>query len=595
MEPSRSLIEAGLGFRKANILIRNGQLVNVLSEEIYDADVAIYNSKISAVGDVEEYVGPKTKIIDANRRYLVPGLIDGHIHFEVSKLSVTMFAKLVLPFGTTSIVTGLDQIFGIAGLDGVRQFLEESKKSHLKLFFAAPSKLPYTIPKSTLRYEFGPSEHEKSIQWHETIGVWETVTEFVLGIDRQKFTPDKTVWRALQLASRERKPVFGCAPMLTGPRLAGYVCAGVRCDHECYSAPESLEKLRSGLRLMIRESSVVHFFDENVRIVTENHVSTRRIGFCTDDVTATDVLKRGHLDNLVRKAIRCGVEPIKAIQMATLNCAEIYQIDDSVGSISPGRFADILFVENLADFRPKKVIANGVVVSSNGEITTPVKPPTRRGRMLKSFRTRKIKPEDITIKTNYDSKNVRVLSMQISKDVPFVRKSREVILPVQAKIVPPSPQNDVLYVSVTERHTGTGKTAVAFISGFKIQTGAIASSLSPDDNNIISIGATPADMARAIHSVVEMNGGQVVVHEGATTASLPLPIGGIVADVDPKEMSKQETELDEAAKKLGSNLESPFMTMIFLSITAIPDYAITDKGLVDCVRFKFINPIIGPA
>ncbi len=595
MEPDRALIEAGLGFRKAHTVIRNGRLVNVLSEEIYDADVAIYSSRIAAVGSVEDYLGPNTTIIDAKGRFLVPGLIDGHIHFEVSKLSVTMFAKLLLPCGTTSIVTGLDQIFGIAGLDGVRQFLEESKSSHLKLFFGAPSKLPYTIPKSTLRYEFGPSEHEKSIEWKETVGVWETVAEFVLGTDHQKLTPDKKVWRALQLASQKRRLVLGCAPMLTGPRLAGYVCAGVRCDHECYSAPESLEKLRSGLRLMIRESSVVHFFDENIRILTENKVSSRRIGLCTDDITATDVLKRGHLDNLVRKAIRCGVEPIKAVQMASLNCAEIYQIDDSVGSISPGRSADILFVQDLDDFKPEKVIASGIVVSSGGQIMTTFKPPTRRGRMLRSFRTRKIKPQDVAIHTKYNSPKVQVLSMQISKAVPFVRKRRDAVLPVEGKIVPPSPENDVLYVSVTERHTGTGNTAVAFISGFKFQRGAIASSLSPDDNNIISIGATQSDMARAINSIVDMNGGQVVVDEGTTTACLPLPIGGIIADIDPREMSRQETELDEAARRLGSDLESPFMAMIFLSITAIPDYAIIDRGLVDCVKFKLIDPIIGPA
>ncbi len=265
----------------------------MFTEEIYPADVAVAGERIVAVGDVSEYVGEGTIIVDAAGRHLVPGLIDGHIHLECSKLSVTMFANTVVPFGTTSVISGLDQIFVVAGLAGVREFLDEARQSPLSLFWAAPSKMPYTYPESTVGFTFGPEQHREAQAWPECVGIWETVQEFITERD------DK-VLGALDLAARNRLPVFGCAPMASGRRLATLLCAGVRADHECYSAAETLEKLRSGMYVMLRESSVAHFLDENIKAVTEGGAKTDRVGFCTDDVTAYDILRQGHLDRLVR-------------------------------------------------------------------------------------------------------------------------------------------------------------------------------------------------------------------------------------------------------------------------------------------------------
>ena len=582
-----NLLDAASAARPADLIVRRGRLVNVFTEEIYPADVAVAGDRIVAVGDVSSWVGGETSFIEAEGRYLVPGLVDGHLHLECSKLSVTMFAEAVVPFGTTTVISGLDQVFVVAGLEGVREFLDEAQHSPLSLFWAAPAKMPYTFPESTVGFTFGPGEHREAQGWPECVGVWETVQEFIS-------ERDANVLEALDLASRNRLPVFGCAPMASGSRLSTLLCAGVRADHECYSAAETLEKLRSGMYVMLRESSVAHLLEENIKAVTEAGAKTDRIGFCTDDVTAYDVLRQGHLDRLVRMAIERGIEPLKAIQMATINCAQIYRIDHEVGSISPGRLANILIIDEPAAFRVERVIAKGRLVAQDRQMVSPPQPPARSQRLLRTFKNRAVRESDLRVGVNGPANAVRVLSMQMSQDVPFIRKRREVILPVVDGVCLPDPAQDVLYVSVVERFGKTGNHPVAFISGFGLRDGAMASSASPDDNNILCIGTNSADMAAAVNRVADSGGGQAVVSGGEVLAWLSLPVGGIVADLPPAEMARKEAELDAAARRLGCTLAAPFMYMIFLSVTAIPDYAMTDLGLIDCVSLRVIDPVLGP-
>jgi adenine deaminase len=581
------LLDAAAGARPADLVVTGGRLVNVFTEEIYPADVAVAGERIVAVGDVSEYVGERTITIDAAGHHLVPGLIDGHIHLECSKLSVTVFANTVVPFGTTSVISGLDQIFVVAGLAGVREFLDEARHGPLSLFWAAPSKMPYTYPESTVGFTFGPEQHREAQGWPECIGVWETVQEFITERDDKVLT-------ALDLAAQNRLPVLGCAPMARGRQLATLLCAGVRADHECYSAAETLEKLRSGMYVMLRESSVAHFLDENIKAITESGAKTDRVGFCTDDVTAHDVLRQGHLDRLVRMAIGHGIEPLKAIQMATINCAQIYRIDDQLGSISPGRLANMLIVGDLAAFGVERVIAKGRLVAENGHMISPAEPPPRSQGLLRTFRNPQVQPSDFQVRVDGTAQAVRVLSMRMSEDVPFVRTRHEAILAVRHGVVHPDLEQDVLYVTVVERYGKTSHHPVAFISGFGLREGAMASSASPDDNNILCIGTNPADIAEAVNRVARAGGGQVVVRGGEVLAWLPLPIGGIVADLPPEEMAIQEATLDDAARQLGCTFASPFMYMIFLSVTAIPDYAMTDLGLIDCVNLRVVNPVLGP-
>jgi adenine deaminase len=582
----RTLIKAGNADLKATAAVRGGTLINVASAEIYPADAAIYEDRIVAIGDIDAHVGPDTEIIDATGRYLCPGLIDGHLHVECSKLSVTGFAKLVVPVGTTSIVSGLDQILVVAGLAGVRHFLDEAKAGPLTIFWGAPCKTPYTVPTSTVGHYFGPDDHKATHDWPECIGVWETVREFIQ-------EEDDDVLAALEIAASNKLPVFGCAPMCRGQKLASYASAGIRLDHESYDVEEALEKLRNGMFVIIRESSISHFLEENIQLATKlAPKAAHRISFCTDDVVASDVLKRGHVDNMVRMAIAEGVEPMAAIQMATINSAVAYRIDQTVGLVAPGRQADILIIDDPASFKVEKVLAKGKLVAQDGRMSVDLAPPARPALLTRTFAVDPVDADELKVRTEPGAKRANVLTMA-SSEIIFVRKRRDVVLDVQPDgVIPPDIHQDVLYVTVVERYGKTRNRPVAFVSGFGLEAGAIATSAAPDDNNIVCIGASSEDMAVAINWIIEKSGGQVVVRDGEVMAGLDLPIGGIVADTEPEEMARLEQKLDAAATELGCKLPWPMMSMFVLSITAIPDYAITDLGAVDCVALDVFDPIL---
>src|SRR5262245_4680140 len=581
----RQLIKAARGDLKADLVVKGGKLVNVVSEEIYPADIAIFGHRVIAIGNVDLYVGIGTRIIDASGKYLCPGLIDGHLHVECSKMSITSFAKAAVPLGTTSIISGLDQILVVAGPEGAREFLDEAKGGPLKIFWGAPCKTPYTLPRSNVGHYFGPQDHEATHSWSECVGIWETVREFIQELDDD-------VLAALDVARGSRLPVLGCAPMARGAHLNSYLVAGVRLDHESYTAEEMLEKLRNGMFVVIRESSISHFLTENLRLVTEMGIrATRRISFCTDDVVAADVLKRGHLDNMVRMAIEMGIAPLTAIQMATINSAEAYRIDHLVGCIAPGRLADILIVDDLRNFGVERVITNGRLAAEGGQMTENLAPPARSERITRTFNVSPISADEIRVSARTDEPHVRVLTMAVTPQQIFVRKRLDVVLPVRGGRVLADSAQDVQYVTVVERYGRTGNRPTAFVSGFGLKSGALATSAAPDDNNIVCVGENPNDMAVAINHVIANNGGQVVVNERKVVSFLPLPIGGIVADLEPADMALRESERDDAARALGCRLPWPFMYMFVLQITAIPDYAITDLGPIDCVSLKVFDPV----
>jgi adenine deaminase len=581
----RDFIRAGRAEYKATLIVSGGTLVNVASQEIYPADVAVYKDRIVAVGDVSDYRGSDTQIVDATGYFLCPGLIDGHLHVECSKMSVTSFAKAVVPLGTTSIVSGLDQILVVSGLEGAREFLDEAKGTPLKIFWGAPCKTPYTLPRSNVGYYFGPDDHRATHSWPECVGIWETVREFV-------DTMDDNVLEAIEIAEKSRLPILGCSPMCRGHRLNSYLQVGVRSDHESYTADEMLEKLRNGMHVVIRESSISHFLTENLRIVTEMGVSaTSRISFCTDDVVATDILDRGHLDNMIRMAVKMGIPPLTAIQMATINGAEALRIGQKVGSISPGLAADILLVKNLDDFRVSTVIAKGKLVARDGKLVADFVPPARSTRVTKTFNVEPVSREDLLVRAPSPGSQAAVSTIAVTPDKIFVRKRRDVTLPVRDGFVTADVSQDVQYLTVVERYGRTSNRPVAFTSGFGLRSGALATSAAPDDNNIVCVGADLDDMVLAINHIIANNGGQAVASGGKIVSFLPLPIGGIVSDLDPQEMAVKEQELDEAARALGCTLPWPFMYMFVLQITAIPDFAITDLGLIDCVNLEVVDPL----
>ena len=577
-------IRAGSAKIPAEKVIRGGMLVNVMSSEIYPADIAVYKDMIAAVGDVEPYVGPDTEVIDATGKYLVPGLIDGHIHSECSKLSITSYAKAVVPHGTTSMISGLDEYISVSNLEGLQEIFAEIKQSPLKVFWGAPYKTPYTVPQSTVSFNFNKDVHEMVQKWPECYGVWETVTEFVQ-------EEDEDTLGAIAEAYKNNLPVFGCAPMARGTKLNGYLCSGVRLDHESYDHEEVVEKMRKGMHMLIRESCVTHFLAENIRAVTEvNPAFARRVSFCTDDVTATDILSKGHLDHVVRLAIQAGVDPMTAIQMATINSAEAYRIDHLVGSICPGRIADILFVDNLEEFTVAKVMTNGQMVAENHHISYELKAPARSPIFKGQLKCKMTTKEDFEYKVPIQNGKAKVLSMDVKG--PFVRKRRDVELKVANGVIQPDTQQDAIMVSVLERFGKNGNKSLAFCSGWKLKNGAMASTCAPDDNNLVVMGSSAEDMSIAVNHLIEQGGGHVVVENGKVIEFLPLPVGGIVSDEEPEVIAELEKKIDEAARRIGSDLPNPMMYMFFLPITAIPDYALTDVGPVDYCALTTYDPVL---
>lgn len=581
----KALIQAGGAKRPADLVIQNGQLVNVMTAEIYPAEVAIYQGKIVAVDpDVSAYIGSQTQIIDAQQQYLVPGLIDGHIHVECSKLSMTSFAEAVVPHGTTSIVSGLDEYISVIGVAGLTEIFKEVEQLPMRVFWGAPFKTPYTIPASTIADNINSDVQAQLQKRADVYGVWETVREAVE-------TLDEDTLKTLLSAQDNHQPVWGCAPMATGTKLNEYLMSGVRVDHESYDHQELLEKVRKGINVVIRESSVTHFLAENIRAITETDGQiARHVSFCTDDVNAMDIDQKGHLDHLVRLAIAAGVAPMTAIQMATINSAEAYRVDDQIGLIAPNRHADILFVSDLSQFKITKVLAEGHPVATDYQIDTPLVRPVRPASLANTVVRERVQASDFEYHVAESAQQVTVQT--IASEGPFVRRAKTKTLAVQDGIVQIDPAQDVALISVLERFGKNGNQSLGFTSGWTLKKGAMASSAAPDDNNLIVMGVNPADMALAVNTLIERDGGQVVVADGEILSFLPLPIAGIVSDVTPAELAIQEKAILKASQAIGSQVVDPMFYMTFLPITAIPDLAITDLGNVDCNQLTLFDPIL---
>lgn len=581
----KEYIDAGSSKIKADLAIINGTLINVDTSEYYKANIAIYKEKIVAVDkDISDYIDEHTKIIDAKNKYLSPGLIDCHIHVECSKLSMTRFAQAVLPHGTTSIVSGLDEYISVIGLTGLKEIFQEINNSPLKVFWGLPYKTPYTIPESTIAYDISGKDHQKIQSNPNCYGVWETVREAVQ-------TKDESTIEALLEAQKNHKPIFGCSPMTKGKQLNEFLMSGVRVDHESYDHEELLEKARKGLHVVIRESAVTKFLNENIKALTEKTPGiSRHVSFCSDDVSARYILDNGHIDRMIKLAINAGVSPMEAIQMATINGAEANEIDNQVGSIAPGKDADILIIDQPGKFNIETVISKGKLIEENSKEIFEYKIPKRSNKLVHTINLNHVKAENF--KYNVSLKDGSAKVQTIGSVGPFVRKRKDVTLKVKNGVVEPNIEKDVAAVSILERYGINGNISKGFIFGWSFKKGAIATSAAPDDNNIVVAGVNYDDMALAVNTLIDNNGGQVVVIDGKIISLIQLPVAGIASDLEPQELAKQEIRLDDAAKKIGSQLPDPIFYLSFLPITAIPDLAITDGGNVDYTQLKYFDPIL---
>ena len=549
--------------------MKNAKLINVLSEEIYETDIAITDGKIAGIS--KGYKGKKE--IDLKGAYVSPSFIDGHVHLESGMLLPSEFAKLVIPSGTTTVVADPHEIANVMGLQGISFIREATKDLPLDVFIMLPSCVPAT-KLETSGVDLNCYDLALLID-----------APWVLGIAEMMNFPgvvncDKEVLSKIALGLEKHKRVDGHAPSLSGKDLNAYVASGVASDHECTNPDEAIEKIRLGMYIMIREATGARDLEPLIPVLKK--YNTRKCIFVTDDRHPKHLKK--HISGMVKKSVELGVDPIKAIQMASLNTAEYFKIPNT-GAIAPGYNADILVFDDLKTFDPKMVFKKGKLVAKNGQMTidmTEFKPPELRG----SVNIKPLKKKDFQIKIPKSKNKIKVINV-ITKQL-ITKLSIEEVKKENGYAVSDT-TNDILKIAVIERHKATGNIGLGFVKGFGLKSGAIASTIAHDSHNMIIIGTNDEDMYYAANQLVKSQGGKIIVENGKTLSQLELPIAGLISNKPAEEVMAKLQELEQTAADIGCKINDPFMSMAFLSLSVIPEIKITDKGLIDVSKFKVTN------
>ena len=563
----QKIINVARGLEKAELVIKNANIVNVLSEEIHKADVAIQDGIIVGIGD--NYSGYKE--IDINGAYVSPSFIDGHVHLESSMMLPKEFAKTVLPAGTTTAIIDPHEISNVFGLHGISFMHEAVKNLPLDVYTMLPSCVPAT-PFETSGFDLNSYDLSLLIDKPWVLGIAEMMNfPGVLNLD-------KNVMSKLKLAKQKDKRIDGHAPFLSNKDLCAYIASGVKSDHECTTPKEAIEKLRLGMYLMIREGTAAKDLDALIPILKE--CNTRKCLFVTDDRHPSDL--KEHINGMVRRAVEAGVDPIKAIQCASLNTAEYFGLKD-LGAVAPGYKADLLILPDLKSFKPDFVIKNGKVIVENGQLISELEEfetPSMRG----SVNVKWIEEEDFRIEAKSDVvKAIEVIPHQL------VTKAINSKIKIENGNAISNIETDTLKICVIERHRATGNIGKGFVKGFNLKSGAIASTVAHDSHNMIVVGTNDYDMYIAAVELVKSQGGKVVVNNGEVISKLPLPIAGLMSDKDFNYVLEKCAELNHASHETGCTLDDPFMTMAFMSLPVIPELKITDKGLFDTNTFNFTD------
>jgi adenine deaminase len=559
----KSLIRHARGDEPADLLLRNGRVVNVLSGQVEEASIALAGDFIVGLGDYTA----RTEI-DLAGAYVAPGFIDAHVHIESALVPPSEFARAVVPRGTTTVITDPHEIANVLGLEGIRFMFESAKFGPLNMYVMASSCVPATTLATSGAvlhgYDLFPL---KSDPW--VLGLAEVMNYHgVIGGDDALLE---------KIEAFQDRVIDGHSPGMSGVGLQAYVAAGVQSDHESTTAEEALEKVRLGMMVMIREGSVARDLDALVPVVAP--ANQHRFCFCTDDCQTADLVDRGGIDHAIRKAIALGMDPVTAIRLATWNPAQHFRLQQR-GAITPGRRADLVVFDDLQAPRPRLVFRNGTLMARDGRMVVPSR---ARARTLRS-----------TMNVAWDSVDFRIPAGGRRAMVIGVRPDCLVTAalvdepPIRAGEALADPSRDLLKVAVIERHMASGGMGKGFVRGMGLREGALASSVAHDHHNLIVVGADDVSMMTAARRVGAMHGGMVVACGDRVLAEVPLPLGGLMS-AEPVETVKTQVEaLVAAARALASPLHDPFMAMSFLALEVIPSLKITDKGLVDSDRLALV-------
>ncbi len=561
------MISVARGESPADLVLANARVVNVFTGEVEAGDVAIYDGRIAGVGDYRQ----AKQVVDLAGRYLAPGLINGHTHIESSMLDIGQYARAVVPRGTLAVVTDLHELANVSGLDGIRHVLDGVRRLPLELFLMAPSCVPATSLE-TSGASIGAESLRQIFRWRGVIGLGEMMNfPGVVG-------SDSSVLDKISLAGDSL--VDGHAPGLSGKELNAYIAAGIYSDHESVSFEEAREKLGRGMHIMIREGSSEKNLETLLPLVTDK--THQRCFFVVDDRSPADLLRDGDIDAVVRRAISLGLEPVRAIQLATINTARYFGLK-RLGAIAPGYLADLIVVSDLIGLKIDMVFHHGKLVAEQGRPLFKV--AKTGGKPLTG--TVNIKPFSIdALRLSAGGSTMPVIEVVLGQ---IVTRKRVEEVRVEDGFVVPDASRDILKLAVVERHNATGNIGLGLVKGFGLKRGALVSSVAHDSHNIIAVGTSDRDIITGIREIERLGGGLAVVAEGKVLGSLPLPVAGLLSDEPLEAVVAGLERLEALAAELGSRLPSPFATLSFLALPVIPELRLTDLGLVDVNAFKLIE------
>jgi adenine deaminase len=560
------LISVARGDAPADLLLKNAKIINTFVGIVEEGNVAIYGDRIAGIGNYQK----AKKTIDLNGGYLAPGLIDGHTHIESSMLHPAQYARAVVPKGTSALVTDLHEITNVSGLEGIKFVMNWAQKLPLDMFFMAPSCVPATHME-TSGAKIKTQDIKKILKMKNVIGLGEMMNfPGVIAGNKQVLS---------KITAAQGKIIDGHAPAVTNKHLNAYLAAGIQSDHESTTTEEGREKLRRGMYLMIREGSSEKNLDALLPLV--NTKTFKRCFFVVDDCTCSDLLREGDIDAVVRKAIKSGLEPVRAIQLATINTAEYFRMYNR-GGIAPGYIANLITITDLPKLEIDMVFYKGELVARGGNYLLP-SPKTSNKELTNTFHIKPFGIEALKLTARRESLPViEIIPGQI------VTKKRIEQVKVKDDTITPDLEGDILKLVVVERHKASGNISLGLVKGFGLKRGALASSIAHDSHNIVAVGTNDLDIFTAIKEIERLHGGLVVCVDGKILAALPLPVAGLLSP-DPLEVVVKKFEkLGKTASGLGNIPPTPFAILSFVALPVIPELRLTDMGLVDVLEFKLI-------
>ncbi len=550
---------------KSTLVIKNANVVNVFTDEIVRADVAVYEDVIIGVGS---YSGENE--IDAGGAYLAPGFIDAHVHIESSMVIPSSFMKIIMPHGTTTVIADPHEIANVAGAAGIRAMYKLTDELPLRVLFMLPSCVPAT-PFEHSGAKLVAEDMEQFMHKSRILGLGEVMdANSVINCSQEML--DK-------LRLFDKRPIDGHAPMLEGMGLNAYRVAGAFSDHECSTYEEVKQKLATGMNILLRIGSAANNMDGVLRRIAKEKLPTRNMMFCTDDKHIEDIRREGHINANARMAVAAGIDPIDAIKMASYNAARAYGIR-GVGAIAPGYKADMVLLEDLKDFKVKQVISRfGRPYTGEEQIPSPILPP----QVFNSVRLPEISKYDLALRCHVSAPVIKMIPHQLVTELVY----RDVERDENGCFIP---SEGMVKLAVIERHHATGSMAVGILEGLGIKHGAVASTVAHDSHNLVVAGDNDEDMLMAIESLRDCGGGYSVVSRGVVLARLPLPIAGLMTAAPVNDVLEIQQALLDALYSLGAKRDSdPLIALSFMALPVIPAVKLTDEGLFDAVNFKFIK------